>query len=169
MNSTAPLWVALISPIAALLGAALGLFGALVVSRRATRTAFRQALYSGQLSRQQEVLTTYYEHIGAMYDELLLLPTRSRQDVADREEFHQALLKATGYGKRHHIWVPVELWDKYIEMVSLLQAKQSEIMDAASDEVLTDDEYELVRERIDQWMQGEGSLPLSVSFSTYSG
>jgi hypothetical protein len=164
MNGTVPIWIYLLAPAAGLIGAAIGFFGALTVSRRATRTAFRQALYSKQLERQQDVLTTYFELLQSLHHMLIVRAApsnNSRQIVAQDAEFPATYMQAHSYSPAHMIWIPFDLYDIYAEITQTLEQMFRELYEAASDDSITDEEYEVVREEIRQRTLTEGSNALT--------
>ena len=69
------LWSSLISTGAGLLGAVIGVIGALLASRRASRTAFEQVQYSVRYERKAQVMATAYDKVGIARDKLALLPS----------------------------------------------------------------------------------------------
>lgn len=112
------LWDSLISAGAGLLGAVIGVLGALTANRRASQTAFEQVRYAAQHERKAQVMTTAHDKIGTTIDKLVFLAAeRSPEGVERRStEFLDSMRDALSYMNRNAVWSDAEVDQKLRSM-----------------------------------------------------
>jgi predicted LPLAT superfamily acyltransferase len=138
------LWDSLISAGAGILGAVIGVLGALLASRRASRTAFEQVRYAVEHQRKAEVMTTAYDLVGTTRDKLLLLASERSPDAVARrsEEFLNSGADASGYLNRNAVWNDLEVHQALSSVQEKLTSLWVEFQQCRMDDSKTSEERE---------------------------
>lgn len=115
----------LISGGTGLIGALIGFFGALLVSRQNYKAGIEQIRYARAHERRDEVLATLYGLINdaeANFGRLLRsVRRRQDQDLEDqKKQLRAKMLEATGYLRRHFVWIPTRLASNLLSTMEAL-------------------------------------------------
>lgn len=129
----------LISARSGLAGAVIGVIGALIATRHASKTAFAQVRYGIQQERISEVLNTTYDRLGGLFSQAMLLSVtrgRSRLDEGTTQYFENSQ-KLYLYQLRNQLWMPLSISQKAKRIHGTLENEISKISELLEDRSLT--------------------------------
>ena len=141
-----------------LLGAVIGVVGALFATRQAGKSAFAQVRYGIQQQRISEVLNTTYDRLSNLFAEALRLShsppdslgpgERKEQQIWGITEYFRASTEMSMYLLRNQLWMPSSIFEKARRITDELSEHVQAILDLLDDQSLADKELEDEKEKV---------------------